>query len=71
MVTSRVQKELNDFVESLNSNQFKMVENFFETMPKLSHTINGKSNTKVDSEIKIELQSFRISMAHGRSCVIL
>ena len=53
-------KELNDFVESLNSNQFKMVENFFETMPKLSHTINVTNpNTKVDSEIKIEgLQSF-------------
>ena len=29
-----------DFVESLNSNQFKKVETFFETMPKLSHTIN-------------------------------
>ena len=53
-------KELNDFVESLNSNQFKMVENFFETMPKLSHTIKVTNpNTKVDSEIKIEgLQSF-------------
>ena len=53
-------KELNDFVESLNSNQFKMVETFFETMPKLSHTINVTNpNTKVDSEIKIEgLQSF-------------
>ena len=60
MVTSRVyKKELNDFVESLNSNQFKMVENFFETMPKLSHTINVTNpNTKVDSEIKIEEQSF-------------
>ena len=53
-------KELNDCVESLNSNQFKMVETFFETMPKLSHTINVTNpNTKVDSEIKIEgLQSF-------------
>ena len=53
-------KELNDFVESLNSNQFKMVETFFETMPKLSHTLNVTNpNTKVDSEIKIEgLQSF-------------
>jgi len=53
-------KELNDFVESLNSSQFKMVETFFETMPKLSHTINVTNpNTKVDSEIKIEgLQSF-------------
>jgi len=53
-------KELSDFVESLNSNQFKMVENFFTTMPKLSHTVKVTNpNTKVDSEIKLEgLQSF-------------
>ena len=53
-------KELSDFVESLNSNQFKMVENFFTTMPKLSHTVKVTNpNTNVESEIKIEgLQSF-------------
>ena len=47
-------------VESLNSNQFKMIENFFTTMPKLSHTVKViNPNTKVESEIKIEgLQSF-------------
>ena len=47
-------KELSDFVESLNSNQFKMIENFFTTMPKLSHTVKVLNpNTKVESEIKI------------------
>ena len=53
-------KELSDFIESLNSNQFKMVEKFFETMPKLSHTVKViNPNTKVESEIKLEgLQSF-------------
>ena len=53
-------KELSDFVESLNSNQFNMIENFFTTMPKLSHTVKVLNpNTKVESEIKIEgLQSF-------------
>ena len=53
-------KELSDFVESLNSSQFKMVENFFTSMPKLSHTVKVTNpNTKVDSEIKLEgLQSF-------------
>ena len=53
-------KELNDFIESLNTSQFKEIENFFETMPKLSHTIKVKNpNTNVDSEIKLEgLQSF-------------
>ena len=53
-------KELSDFVESLNSSQFKMVENFFTSMPKLSHTVKVLNpNTNVESEIKIEgLQSF-------------
>ncbi len=32
-------KELVQFIEQLNSAQFKQVERFFETMPKLSHTI--------------------------------
>ena len=53
-------KELSDFIESLNSNQFKMIEKFFETMPKLSHTVKVLNpNTKVESEIKLEgLQNF-------------
>tara|TARA_B100000963_G_scaffold349172_1_gene357853 strand:- start:188 stop:907 length:720 start_codon:yes stop_codon:yes gene_type:complete len=53
-------KELSDFVESLNSNQFKLVENFFTSMPKLSHIVKVTNpNTNVDSEIKLEgLQSF-------------
>ena len=53
-------KELTSFVESLNSSQFKKVEKFFETMPKLSHTVKVMNpNTNVESEIKIEgLQSF-------------
>ena len=53
-------KELNDFVESLNSSQFKLVEKFFETMPKLSHTVKViNPNTKVESEVLLEgLQNF-------------
>ena len=53
-------RDRSDFVESLNSNQFKMVENFFTSMPKLTHTVKViNPNTKVESEIKIEgLQSF-------------
>ena len=53
-------KELTSFVESLNSNQFKKVEKFFETMPKLAHTVKVTNpNTNVESEIRIEgLQSF-------------
>jgi hypothetical protein len=53
-------KELKDFLEQLTSKQFKQVEKFFETMPKLSHTIKIKNpNTGVESEVVLEgLTSF-------------
>ena len=53
-------KELTTFVESLNSGQFKKVEKFFETMPKLSHTVKVTNpHTKVESYIVLEgLQNF-------------
>ena len=53
-------KEVNDFLDSMNSSQFKGIEKFFETMPKLSHTITVKNpETKVESEVVIEgLASF-------------
>ena len=53
-------KELMDFLEQMNSQQFKQIEKFFETMPKLSHTIKVKNpNTKVESEVVLEgLSSF-------------
>ena len=53
-------KELKEFVESMNSKQFKDIEAFFETMPKLSHKIKiTNPNTKVESEVVIEgLASF-------------
>jgi len=35
-------KELNDFIESLSSAQFVKVREFFESMPRLSHTIDWK-----------------------------
>ena len=50
--TDCTKKELLDFVEQLNSKQFKEVEKFFETMPKLSHTVKiTNPNTKVENEI--------------------
>jgi hypothetical protein len=54
------QKELSDFIEQLTSNQFKEVEKFFSTMPKLSHIIKIKNpNTGVESEVLLEgLSSF-------------
>ena len=53
-------KELKEFIEQLSSKQFKEVENFFATMPKLSHTITVKNpNTEVESEVVLEgLASF-------------
>lgn len=53
-------KEVNEFLESMNSSQFKGIEKFFETMPKLSHTVKVKNpNTKVESEVVLEgLASF-------------
>jgi hypothetical protein len=53
-------KELSEFLEQMNSSQFKEIENFFETMPKLSHKIKVKNpNTKIDSEVVLEgLSSF-------------
>ena len=48
-------KELQDFVETLTSNQFKDIEKFFDTMPKLSYTINIKNpNTGIESEVLLE-----------------
>jgi hypothetical protein len=53
-------KELSQFVEQLNSSQFKEIEKFFETMPKLSHTVKViNPNTKKENEVVLEgLQSF-------------
>ena len=48
------QKELNDFLEQLNTNQFQEVQKFFDTMPKLTHTVNIK-NPKTKKESKIVL----------------
>jgi hypothetical protein len=53
-------KEMADFLESMNSSQFKDIEKFFETMPKLSHKIKVKNPvTEVESEVVLEgLASF-------------
>ena len=53
-------KEVKEFLESMNSNQFKEIESFFETMPKLSHTISVTNpKTKVKSDVVLEgLASF-------------
>ena len=53
-------KELTQFIEQLNTKQFKEVESFFDTMPKLSHIVKVTNpNTNVENEVLLEgLQSF-------------
>ena len=53
-------KDLQSFIEQMNTDQFEKVSQFFETMPKLTHTIKVTNpNTGVESEVVLEgLQSF-------------
>lgn len=48
-------KERLEFIEQLNSKQYKEVEKFFATMPKLSHSFEVENpNTKVKNTITLE-----------------
>ena len=48
-------KELSEFIEQLSSSQFKEMQKFFDTMPKLKHTIKIKNpKTKKQSEVVLQ-----------------
>ena len=53
-------KEVKDFLEQMNSMQFKEIETFFESMPKLSHSVTFTNpKTQVESTVVLEgLSSF-------------
>ena len=53
-------KEVKDFLEQMNSMQFKDIEKFFDDMPKLSHSVTFTNpKTKVESTVVLEgLASF-------------
>ena len=53
-------KEVKEFLEQMNSLQFKEIEKFFETMPKLSHSVTFTNpKTEVESTVVLEgLSSF-------------
>lgn len=53
-------EELTEFIEQMNTKQFKEVETFFSTMPKLSHQVKVKNpQTGVESTVILEgLASF-------------
>ena len=51
----QTKKELTEFVEQLNTKQFQEVQKFFDTMPKLRHTIEVENpKTKVKSKIVLQ-----------------
>ena len=48
-------KELKTWIETLNTKQFQDIEEFFNTMPKLSHTFKVTNpKTDVESEVTLE-----------------
>jgi len=53
-------KELDEFIESMNTEQFGKIQKFFDTMPKVKHTIKVKNpKTEVESDVVIEgMQNF-------------
>ena len=53
-------KELQEFIEQMTTEQFQKVSEFFNTMPKLKHTLKVKNpNTGVENEVVLEgMQSF-------------
>ena len=51
----QTKKELTEFIESMNTAQFKKVQKFFDTMPKLKHTVKVKNpKTKKTSDIVLQ-----------------
>ena len=54
------QKELQEFIEQMTTEQFEEVQNFFDTMPKLRHTVEFKNpNTGVNNKVHLEgMQTF-------------
>jgi len=50
----QTKKELTEFIESMNTKQFKLVQKFFDTMPKLKHEIKVKNpKTKKESTVTL------------------
>ena len=53
-------KEIEDFIDQFTGEQFELITNFFNSMPKLRHTVEVTNpKTKVKSEVVLEgLESF-------------
>ena len=51
----QTKKELSEFIESMNTEQFKKLQQFFDTMPKLKHIIKVKNpKTKKESDVLLQ-----------------
>ena len=51
-------KELDDFIDSLNTKQMEKIKNFFDTMPVLKHTVKYTCKT-CDEEKETTLQGLQ------------
>ena len=50
----QTKKELTEFIESMNTHQFKKIQAFFDTMPKLKHTVKVKNpKTKKSNDVTL------------------
>jgi len=53
--TDTPKQELLEFFDGMSSGQFKKVQEFFESMPKLAHTLTVTNpNTGVENTIQLE-----------------
>jgi len=51
-------KEVNDFIDSFDTDNFKEIQSFFDTMPKLEHTVEYKSGKKTKTKVLSGLADF-------------
>jgi len=52
------EKELDEWIETLTPAQYKLILNWFKTMPKIEHTISY-TNPKSEKEFKLKLQGIK------------
>ena len=64
--TDYSKEEMNQFIESLSSEQFAKIQKFFNTMPRLQHEVEVVNpKTQVKSKVMLQgLQSFFVSPSH-------
>ena len=57
---------MNSFIDTLSSEAFNKIQNFFNTMPKLMHEVEVENpKTKVKSKVTLQgLASFFVSPSH-------